>query len=182
MGSQKKCQIPLELLTAMKKILIHKKVLLFNSMMIILALGFIFPHYTQDLITLDMLFQGYNTSEAIRVLESFGVQGRLNYFFVSRYLDSVMPLIYTSLLLGLILRLSSNPNAGFNSKLYQNTLIIFSLSSALFDYAENYLICQILVSYPHVSVQDIEWASMFTISKWLCLVMTTAGIATLALL
>ena len=45
-------------------------------MMIILALGFIFPHYTGDLITLDMLFQGYNESEAIRVLESFGVQHR----------------------------------------------------------------------------------------------------------
>ena len=166
----------------MKPMLIHNKVLLSNFVMIILALGFIFPHFTGDLVTLDMLYQGYSTSEAIRVLETLGVQGRLNYFFVSRYLDSILPLIYTSLLLGLILRLTSNPNVSFDCKLYQGALIILSLSSALCDYAENYLISQLLVSYPNVSVQDVEWASMFTISKWLCLVMTTVGIAMLALL
>ena len=149
--------------------------------MIIFALGFIFPHFTRDLITLDILFQSYTPSEVIRVLKSFSAQGRLNYLFLSRYLDSILPLIYASLLLGLILRLTPNPNSSFDWKIYQGILIILSLCFALFDYAEKYLASQMLVSYLNVSVQYLGWASMFMISKWLCLVTTTAGIGMLVL-
>ena len=65
----------------------HKYVLVINFIMISLAVCIIFPYFLGDLITLDMMYQGYNLNEVKHALESYGSQGRLRYFFISRYFD-----------------------------------------------------------------------------------------------
>ena len=158
----------------------HKYVLVINFIMISLAVCIIFPYFLGDLITLDMMYQGYNLNEVKHALESYGSQGRLRYFFISRYLDNLLPLIYVLFLIGLIFNFNLDHNT--QSKVLKCTLIILSLCVASSDWIENYYVCQILLAYPAISINIVELASCCTKVKWISLTLTSAGIGLITLI
>ena len=145
-------------------------------------MGVVFPFLIGDLKTFDVMYQGYSWYDVKHILESHGPQGRLRYYYVSRYLDNILPIIHTSFLLGVIFSLNLDHNSKLKNKIIKSTLIMLSIGAALSDWLENDCIRQFLLAYPDVSISLVELASCCTIIKWMSLALTSIGITLVVML
>jgi len=125
----------------------------------------------EDIEIPDLMF-GYNYNSLYTLLENFGKQGRSNYLDFQFY-DYVYPLIYSSLLLGIFIRLNSIKTINF--------WIYLPWIGAIADYFENILLRDIIISFPKMDDNLVQISSVFTIAKWLLAYITIGLIIILIL-
>ena len=116
--------------------------------------------------------QGYGHDEAMAALTGYGADGRRLYAWSSATLDTLLPCLYTTFLVGLIYRF--RPTDAFR------VLAWLPLVAAALDFAENGQIIAMLVQYPEVSVRQVAVASAFTVAKSFALVACFAFAVVLA--
>ena len=100
---------------------------------------------------------GYTYREAVVALESYGEQGRRVYAWSSATLDALLPVVYVSLLAGLVYRFRPT------ERLW--TLAYLPIGAGVLDLCENIQIILLLVFYPDLSARQVASASLFTLSK-----------------
>ena len=115
---------------------------------------------------------GYTYREAVVALESYGEQGRRVYAWSSATLDTLLPVVYVSLLSGLVYRFRPNERL--------RTLAYLPIAAGVLDLCENIQIILLLVLYPDVSALQVATASLFTLSKGYALSACVVLAATLA--
>jgi len=100
---------------------------------------------------------GYTYPEVIAAMESYGEQGRRVYAWSSGMLDTLLPVVYVSLLAGLLYRFRPA------ERLWK--LAYLPLAAGALDLGENGLIIFMLTRYPDVSAHQAATASFVTVSK-----------------
>ena len=115
---------------------------------------------------------GYTYREAVVALESYGERGRRVYAWSSATLDTLLPVVYVSLLAGLVYRFRPT------ERLW--TLAYLPIAAGVLDLCENIQIVLLLVLYPDVSARQVATASLFTLSKGHALSACVVLAATLA--
>ena len=119
---------------------------------------------------------GYTYPEVIAAMESYGEQGRRVYAWSSGILDTLLPLVYVSLLAGFLYRFRPT------ERLWK--LAYLPLAAGALDLGENGLIIFMLTRYPDVSSHEAAAASFVTASKGYaisgCLVLAAASASTTA--
>lgn len=100
---------------------------------------------------------GYTHAEVIAAMESYGEQGRRVYAWSSGMLDTLLPVVYVSLLAGLVYRFRPA------ERLWK--LAYLPLAAGALDLGENGLIIFMLTRYPDVSAHQAATASFITVSK-----------------
>ena len=116
--------------------------------------------------------QGYAHDEAMAALAGYGADGRRVYAWSSATVDTVLPCVLVTLLVGLVYRLRPTRNL--------RMLACVPLSVGLFDLAENAQIIGMLVQFPDVSARQVAIASATTIGKTYAALACFALIAILA--
>ena len=109
----------------------------------------------------DMRPFGYSSTEAARLLEALGVEGRAYYLSHQIALDTLYPAMLALTLVATICWFGQSMP---NRKLVRFG-IAFSVGSALFDYVENLGIAAMVWSWPEVSVPLVYATSTATILK-----------------
>ena len=115
---------------------------------------------------------GYTYREAVVALESYGERGRRVYAWSSATLDTLLPVVYVSLLAGLVYRFRPT------ERLW--TLAYLPIAAGVLDLCENIQIVLLLVLYPDVSARQVATASLFTLSKGYALAACVVLAATFA--
>ncbi len=109
----------------------------------------------------DMRPFGYGPTEATRLLEALGVEGRGYYLSHQIALDTLYPAMLALTLIATICWLGQRMP---NRKLVRFGIAL-SIGSALFDYVENLGVVAMIWSWPEVSVPLVYAASTATILK-----------------
>ena len=135
-----------------------------SSILIFILLSVAFPLLVGDLPTLDIKWQGYSLEDVSATLSTCGVQGRVRYYWVNACLDTLLPILYTGLLVGLLLK-----GKDHQSHPPRHGLIGMALLPGILDLAENALIRELIVTFPNLSPKVVSWASSLTCSKYLFL-------------
>jgi len=109
----------------------------------------------------DMRPSGYAPNEAVVLLQSLGVDGRNYYLFRQIPLDTLYPAMLALTLSATIL--------WFGRRISNRRLIFIgvavSICSAVFDYAENFGIVAMILSWPEVSVPLVHTVSTASVLK-----------------
>ncbi|PIE15546.1 MAG: hypothetical protein CSA68_05840 [Rhodobacterales bacterium] len=109
----------------------------------------------------DMRPLGYRYADAAALLEALGEEGRIYYLSRQIPLDTLYPAMLALALVTTIF--------WFGQRIPHSRLvhlgIVFSVGSALFDYAENVGIAVLIWSWPEVSVPLVYAASAATLVK-----------------
>ena len=105
----------------------------------------------------DTMFFGYSFDTLFNLLKSYGENGRVIYLGFQNK-DFIYPLIYSTLLVGLLLR-SNLPKV-------MNFWIFAPWVAAILDYAENLIIRNQVLNFPDLNAEWISVASAFTVAKW----------------
>ena len=118
---------------------------------------FILPHNIFSNM-LDLRFS-YSVSDVIGNFEEIGVDGRRIYIYTSLILDTIYPILYTSLFLGAF------------SKLFKNKKIILfmPLCTFSFDILENLQITRLNLNYPNIDEIYVFFSSLTTSAKWIAI-------------
>ena len=95
---------------------------------------------------------GYTYPEVVAAMEGYGEQGRRVYAWSSGTLDTLLPVVYVSLLAGLVYRLRPT------ERLWK--LAHLPLAAGVLDLCENVLIILMLTRYPDVSARQVAGASV----------------------
>jgi len=118
--------------------------------------------FAPDMMLFDLSPTGYTFEYAIALLEALGTEGRTTYLTTQLPLDFIYPGLFAvtySLLLTWLFR----KGADHSSKIYYFSLV--PILAGLFDYIENVLIISMINSFPDISPNIAELASIFTILK-----------------
>ena len=100
---------------------------------------------------------GYTYPEVVVAMEGYGEQGRRVYAWSSGTLDTLLPVVYVSLMAGLVYRFRPTERVW--------KLAYLPLAAGVLDLCENVLIILMLTWYPDVSASQVAGASFFTVSK-----------------
>jgi len=106
----------------------------------------------------DTMFFGYSLETLFALLKNYGKEGRTIYLGF-QYKDFIYPLIYSTMLVGLLFR-SNLPNG-------IRFLKFTPWIAALFDYIENLLVRDLVLSFPDLNASLVSTASVFTAAKWM---------------
>lgn len=115
---------------------------------------------------------GYTHEEAVAAMDGYGEQGRRVYAWSSATLDTLLPLVYVSLLAGAVYRFRPTERAW--------RLAYLPLAAGALDLGENLQIIVMLTRYPDVSTGQVAIASLFTQLKGYALLLSLALAAALA--
>ena len=101
----------------------------------------------------------YGKENVVRNFNAIGPDGRSVYVLSSLILDTLYPILYTSLILGAYFKL-------FKS----SRLILFiPLIAFSFDILENLQITRLVLNFPNVNETHVFLASMSTLFKWIAI-------------
>ena len=129
--------------------------ILFN----ICGLAFILLPYGIVWNMLDLNFS-YTSADVFKSFYQMGEKGRYINLYSTLILDTIYPILYTSLILGAYVKLFKN-----------NNLILFiPVTVFLFDIIENINIAYMNVSYLDLNETQVMFASMATSIKWLAII------------
>jgi hypothetical protein len=115
----------------------------------------------------DMRPFGYGPTQARALLDALGQQGRDFYANVQLRLDAIYPASY-ALSRGLALWWFTEPGRVRTSPvatIWRIVLLIPSIATAGFDYAENFQIGRMLAAGPDIEASVVETASRMTVLK-----------------
>ena len=107
---------------------------------------------------LDLKFF-YNEDIVIKNFNAIGTDGRSVYVLTSPLLDTLYPILYTSLFLGAYV------------KLFKSSLIILflPLTAFSFDILENIQITMLNLNFPNINENHVYLSSMATSAKWIAI-------------
>ena len=129
--------------------------ILFN----ICGLAFILLPYGIVWNMLDLNFS-YTSADVFKSFYQMGEKGRYINLYSTLILDTIYPILYTSLILGAYVKLFKN-----------NNLILFiPVTVFLLDIIENINIAFMNVSYLDLNETQVMFASMATSIKWLAII------------
>ena len=135
--------------------------ILFN----ICGLAFILLPYGIVWNMLDLNFS-YTSADVFKSFYQMGEKGRYINLYSTLILDTIYPILYTSLILGAYVKLFKN-----------NNLILFiPVTVFLFDIIENINIAYMNVSYLDLNETQVMFASMATTIKWLAVITMVLGL------
>jgi len=118
--------------------------------------------YAPNTALFDLSPSGYSHSQALSLLESLGQDGRSAYLFPQLAIDFIYPGLFAicfSLMFIWVYSKRIRPDSKF---LYLAALPVFG---GIFDYVENILIIQMIMTFPDVSKGLVAVASGFTLLK-----------------
>ena len=133
-------------------------ILLATGGLTIVLLFFVFPNLPLPVSSLDASF-GYTYEQAIAVLTEYGEEGRVLYVWMSLSLDTLLPVAYTSFLVGLIKRLQTFT--------WMSWFIVLPILSGCLDILENVQLIVMMFQYPEISEIQVNVASTITQLKFL---------------
>jgi len=102
----------------------------------------------------------YDKNNVIKNFNAIGPDGRSIYVLSSLLLDTVYPILYTSLFLGAY------------SKLFRSSKVILlvPITAFSFDILENLQITRLNLSFPNINETNVYLSSMTTSLKWIAIV------------
>ena len=110
----------------------------------------------------DMMPTGYDPAYLYSLLVTLGHKGRNLYLFKQIPFDMIYPFLYG---FSFTLLLAYIYNLLFTKDTFIRYLCLIPFLAALFDYAENIAIANLLFTFPFFSVNIARMASTFTILK-----------------
>ncbi|WP_348823011.1 hypothetical protein [Flavobacterium aestuarii] len=119
-------------------------------------------HYSGNIKILDMMPAGYDTEYVNILFKALGTSGRNAYLYHQLPLDLIYPGLF-GISSCLVLCYFFNKLGKLESSLFYLSLI--PIFSAIFDYAENIGIINMLKDYPAISETQVQITSFFTILK-----------------
>ena len=104
----------------------------------------------------------YGKEDVVKNLDAIGPDGQNIYILSSLILDTLYPILYTSLFIGAYV------------KLYKSSqLILFlPLTAFSFDILENLQITRLILNFPNINETHVYFSSMTTSFKWIAIVIT----------
>ena len=104
----------------------------------------------------------YGKEDVVKNLDAIGPDGQNIYILSSLILDTLYPILYTSLFIGAYV------------KLYKSSqLILFlPLTAFSFDILENLQITRLILNFPNINEIHVYFSSMTTSLKWIAIVIT----------
>ena len=138
-----------------------------KSQIIIFALlnicGLIFLFLPHNIFTnmLDLELY-YGKENVVRNLNAIGPDGRSVYVLASLILDTLYPILYTSLILGAYVKLFKSSAA----------ILCIPLIAFSFDILENLQITRLILNFPNISEIHVSLASTTTSFKWIAILIT----------
>ncbi len=123
-------------------------------------LFFLLPHNIfSNMLDLELF---YSKEDVVRNFNELGPDGRSVYVLSSLILDTLYPILYTSLILGAYVKL-------FKSS---GVILFIPLIAFSFDILENLQITRLLFNFPSVNETHVFLASMSTSFKWIAILIT----------
>ena len=107
---------------------------------------------------LDLKFF-YNEDIVIKNFNAIGTDGRSVYVLSSLLLDTLYPILYTSLFLGAYVKL-------FKSS---QIILFLPLTAFSFDILENIQITMLNLNFPNINENHVYLSSMATSAKWIAI-------------
>ena len=101
----------------------------------------------------------YSKEIVVRNFNALGPDGRSVYVLSSLILDTLYPILYTSLILGAYIKL-------FKSS---EVILYIPLIAFSFDILENVQITRLILNFPNVNEKHVYLASMATSFKWIAI-------------
>lgn len=127
----------------------------------ICGLIFIFlPHNIfSNMLDLELF---YGKEDVVKNLDAIGPDGQNIYILSSLILDTLYPILYTSLFIGAYV------------KLYKSSQLILFLPLTAFslDILENLQITRLILNFPNINETNVYFSSMTTSLKWIAIVIT----------
>ncbi|GAA6135800.1 hypothetical protein NBRC116188_25900 [Oceaniserpentilla sp. 4NH20-0058] len=118
--------------------------------------------YAPHLPIFDLSPTGYSFSYAYELLDTLGSEGRDLYLYTQLPLDFIYPGLF-SITYSLLLVWLFGKTFKEKSKVYYFALVPFL--AGIFDYAENVLIVNMIMSFPELQITTVKIASIFTLLK-----------------
>lgn len=143
----------------------------------------VFPGYISEITRggppriLDVRF-GFSPNEAYHTLASFGDKGRIVYFRMLAFIDSIYPVVYG---LFLILTTSFFMNKALKKGSIWRLFNLAAIDIVIFDFLENLCVIGMLMRFPERADGLARLASFAGMIKWLALAVTL-GIISLGIL
>lgn len=102
---------------------------------------------------------GYSWQELIDAMDQYGASGRAIYAWASLTLDTVFPMLYATLVAGILYRFAPRDS--------WRVLAWLPVLAGVWDLCENAQIIAMLLMYPDIAPGQVAVASFFTRVKWL---------------
>jgi hypothetical protein len=115
----------------------------------------------------DVMILGYTVESLNGLLADFGAKGREIYLSF-QYKDFTYPLIYSTLLAGLFIRVKPPRRLLF--------MVFLPWVAALTDFAENLMLRKIVTDFPVTDAALVQTASLFTVTKWSLIFISVSAI------
>ena len=106
----------------------------------------------------------YNEAKVIASFNAIGPDGRSVYVLSALILDTLYPILYTSLIIGAYTKLFKN----------SQILLFFPITAFSFDILENLQITRLNLNFPNINETHVYLSSMTTSAKWIVIIMTIA--------
>ena len=118
---------------------------------------FLLPHNIfSNMLDLELF---YSKEDVVRNFNELGSDGRSVYVLSSLILDTLYPILYTSLILGAYVKL-------FKSS---GVILLIPLTAFSFDILENVQITRLILNFPNINETHVYLASMATSFKWIAI-------------
>ena len=142
--------------------LTKSQIIIFVLLNICGLIFFLLPHNIfWNMLDLELF---YNETKVIASFNAIGPDGRSVYVLSALILDTLYPILYTSLILGAFIKLFKN------SKI----LLFLPIAAFSFDILENLQITRLNLNFPNINEFHVYLSSMTTSAKWIVIAMTIA--------
>ena len=99
----------------------------------------------------------YNEGTVAEYFNAMGSDGRSVYILSSLLLDTIYPILYTSLILGAYVKLFKSSQA----------ILFLPVTAFSFDILENIQITMLNLNFPNINETHVYFSSMTTSAKWI---------------
>ena len=99
----------------------------------------------------------YNEGTVVKYFNAMGSDGRSVYVLSSLLLDTIYPILYTSLFLGAYSKLFKSSQA----------ILFLPITAFSFDILENIQITMLNLNFPNINKTYVYFSSMTTSAKWI---------------
>ena len=99
----------------------------------------------------------YNEGTVVKYFNAMGSDGRSVYVLSSLLLDTIYPILYTSLFLGAYSKLFKSSQA----------ILFLPITAFSFDILENIQITMLNLNFPNINKTHVYFSSMTTSAKWI---------------
>ena len=102
----------------------------------------------------------YNEGTVVKYFNAMGSDGRSVYVLSSLLLDTIYPILYTSLFLGAYSKLFKSSQA----------ILFLPITAFSFDILENIQITMLNLNFPNINETHVYFSSITTSAKWIAVI------------